>query len=486
MRNFLLAVLSMMALGAWAHDFSVDGIYYNITDSTARQVAVTYQGSSYTTAAYSGDVVIPSEVTYNDTAYTVTSIGDYALRSCGGVTSVSIPETVTYIGTTAFGQCTSLTAAVIPGSVTSMGNSVFSKCTALSDVTLGAGLTSTGSTTFSGCTSLAGITIPDNITSVGSYCFQYSGLESISLGDSLASVGTYAFSYCESLADVSISNISDLANYSFYGSTGVKNVKIKGVGDANIGTYCFHSCSGMETLSVEGVDTIGTYAFANCTSLSDITLAEGLETIMTYAFYNDSAFMGVDIPVSVGYIGGYAFRNCSKLAEIAIPGNGETVLDGRVFQGCWGLRKVTFGTGVANIKGGFYSQCDSITDFYSLSATPPSLTITALSTYLFNNSTLHVPQGCAETYASTSVWLKFANIVDDIEEESLVAEVSADSSGPAVYAANGQIVVEGSTGDVEIYTIGGALIYRGRGGAIDARGGVYIVKTAGKVVKVAL
>ena len=485
----MATALTVAALGATAHDFEVDGIYYNI-GSTTTEVEVTYQGSSYTTAAYSGDVVIPSTVTYEGLTYDVTSIGSYALRSCSGVTSVTIPESVTYIGTTAFGECTSLTSITIPNSVTSLGNSVFSSCTALASVTLGSGLSTTGNYTFSKCTALESITLPDNIHEVGTYTFQYSGLKSITLGDSVETTGQYSFAYCYSLADVEIKNISSIANYAFYNSTGLNNLKIKGVGDANIGTYCFSGCTNLVSAYIEGVDTLNTYAFRDCTSLSDLTLTEGLETIMTYVFYNDSALTSVTIPESVGYIRGYAFRNCTGIPEITIPGNGETVLDGRIFQGCWGLRKVTFGKGVANIKGGFYYQCDSITDVYSLNATPPSLTITAFNTYLYANVQLHVPKGAAETYSSTSVWSQFANIIDDIEDDSTsyIGDVSADGTGAvAVYTAGHTIIVDGASAPVEVYTVAGQMVYSGRATAIDVPGsGLYIVKTGATAVKVAL
>ena len=63
LRVVLIAVLTLVATIATAHDFEVDGIYYNKNgDGT---VSVTYIGSSYTDAhKYTGDVVIPPSVTY--------------------------------------------------------------------------------------------------------------------------------------------------------------------------------------------------------------------------------------------------------------------------------------------------------------------------------------------------------------------------------------------------------------------------------------
>ncbi len=126
--KFLLTLLiSMLSVKAPAHDIEVansDGviIYYTyINDST--ELEVSYQGSKYDSYSneYSGDVVIPESVTYNEKTYPVTSIGEYAFYVCSGLTSITIPNSVTSIGDWAFVYCTGLTSITIPNSVTSIG-----------------------------------------------------------------------------------------------------------------------------------------------------------------------------------------------------------------------------------------------------------------------------------------------------------------------------------------------------------------------------
>ena len=68
----LIAVL-LVGLQASAYDFEIDGIYYNVINATSKNVEVT-SGDK----AYSGDLVIPSHVTYEGTEYTVTQIDDKA------------------------------------------------------------------------------------------------------------------------------------------------------------------------------------------------------------------------------------------------------------------------------------------------------------------------------------------------------------------------------------------------------------------------
>jgi surface protein len=132
------------------YSFKKDGFYYKITGSNT--VCVTYKDANYNT--YSGRVLIPRRVTFEDVTYTVTAIDNVAFFNCTGLTSVTIPETVTSIGNTTFKNCTSLTSITIPNSVTSIGVYAFENCEGLTEVTLGSGLQSIGAYAFYGCTEL--------------------------------------------------------------------------------------------------------------------------------------------------------------------------------------------------------------------------------------------------------------------------------------------------------------------------------------------
>ena len=133
MKKFLLFVfcaVTAIAERAQAHDFKVDGIFYTYLSQADKTVSVSHGGSSYSSYSneYSGNVVIPASVTYNGTTYSVTSIGDWALWACKGLTSIEIPSSVTSIGKSAFRVCTGLTSIEIPSSVTSIGESAFCGC----------------------------------------------------------------------------------------------------------------------------------------------------------------------------------------------------------------------------------------------------------------------------------------------------------------------------------------------------------------------
>ena len=83
---FLFAVLLLVGLRAGAYNFEVDGIYYDI-NSDQTTVSVTYR-EQYAGDGYTGDIVIPSSVTYNGNTYSVTAIGNFAFWGCTTLTSI--------------------------------------------------------------------------------------------------------------------------------------------------------------------------------------------------------------------------------------------------------------------------------------------------------------------------------------------------------------------------------------------------------------
>ncbi len=198
----LLAFILPATALAYAYDFCVDGIYYSRSGVNA---AVT----CYTTGtnSYSGDVVIPSSVTYGGTTYAVTSISYYAFKDCKDLTSVTIPSSVTSIGSYAFKDCTGLMSVTIPNSVISIDEHAFEGCNGIISLNIGTSVTSVGDYAFKGCSGITSMTLPNSITTIGEYAFNACvSLTSVTVPNSVTTIGAGAFYDCTSLANINVSN----------------------------------------------------------------------------------------------------------------------------------------------------------------------------------------------------------------------------------------------------------------------------------------
>lgn len=54
---------------------------------------------------YSGDIVIPETVTYNNITYKITSLGDHCFSKCSRLTSINLPSSITSLGDHCFANC---------------------------------------------------------------------------------------------------------------------------------------------------------------------------------------------------------------------------------------------------------------------------------------------------------------------------------------------------------------------------------------------
>lgn len=107
---------------AQAYDFEVDGIYYNLNKTSASVTYADLQGT------YSGDVVIPEQVTYMMQTYPVKTIGQLAFINSTEMTSVTLPDCITQIYDQAFSHCSSLTEIKLPAKLQRIADFAFENC----------------------------------------------------------------------------------------------------------------------------------------------------------------------------------------------------------------------------------------------------------------------------------------------------------------------------------------------------------------------
>ena len=350
--SFILASICGISSFAQHFEFSAEcssgqTLYYSVTSGTEPYTAeITYPNDNYSNYQYNyyynytkptGDLTIPSSVTYYGITFSVTSIGENAFYNCNGLTSVSIPNSVTSIGEEAFYNCNGLTSVSIPNSVTSIGEEAFSRCSGLTgELTIPNSVTSIGEDAFTECYELTSVTIGNSVTSIGQGAFSYChNLASVTMGNSVTSIGYHAFLECFGLTSITI---PESVTY--------------------IGEWAFQYCS---------LTTIN-YNATNCTSMGSssypvfsgnnatLNIGDGVTVIPDYAFKGGDVSGSLIIPNSVTSIGEEAFLDCRDLTSVTI-GNSVTSIGSSAFGYCYGLTSVNFNAiNCTNMFDAFYES----------------------------------------------------------------------------------------------------------------------------------
>ena len=457
----LLSVAGMTKGFAQNYDFSAvcetgQTLYYNIIDATNHYVELTFPGDDDLPYSYwhgeeihdyprpTGNITLPSSVTYNGVTYTVTSIHPRAFSGCSGLTgSLTIPNSVTEIGEAAFSGCSGFTGSLTIGnSVTEIDVVAFYGCSGFTgSLTIPNSVTSIGAGAFYGCSGFTGsLTIGNSVTEIDVEAFYgCSGFTgTLTIPNSVTSIGGYAFSSCSGIAQV---------NYNATNCHG---------GDEGR----FHSCTGTLTIG-DNVEQIPEYMFSGAGFTGSLTIPSSVASIGMHAFYCCVGFTSISIPGSVVYIGkevfhgtgwyndqpngivylndcclgykgskptgslnflegtriiaGEAFADCSGLTgSLTIP-NSVTSIGGGAFSGCSGfMGSLTIPNSVTTIGPYAFYDCSGFTSMSVLSETPPMIYFP----FDYYGSPfagwpcsipVYVPCGSVSLYQLAQYWSEFTN-----------------------------------------------------------------------------
>ena len=399
----LLSVIFISILCIQARSFVLDGVNYTITSTVSPYSVSVISGVSYT-----GDLVIPSTVSHNDTVFSVTSINMGAFYGSSSLTSVSIPNSVSTIGTEAFFGCIGLKSIIIdptnqyfsfidgilytsgnsqiifcvtskkdridiPETVTIIGEGAFYGCSGITSVIIPNSVKTISTQAFDNCTGLVAVTIGDSTnTGIQSSIFIQmaafygcTGLSTLSLYVPINSYSDY-FQDLPSLKTLVIGNSVTTIDYSIFSRlTGLTKV-ILGRSDLSPATILVYSGAFNSSLNLESLDLncnlkiqyYNTDDASPFSPISTLTIGDKVTSIGDYTFNGSKNLKSINIPNAVTSIGISAFAGCTNVTGITL-GNSVAKLGAGVFKGCGSLLSIntnTANTNFSSINGVLFSK----------------------------------------------------------------------------------------------------------------------------------
>ncbi|MGM9734406.1 MAG: leucine-rich repeat domain-containing protein, partial [Prevotella sp.] len=395
-REYSLAGIDTYTGKASASSVVVDGIAYDLNkqDMTATVVNDSYGiGDEHVELCpfYSGDIVIPEEITVDGVTYPVTEVGEFsfAMRT---VNSITLPSTLKKINRRAFCGVWKLRSLNIPASVEEIGAEAFTLNYDLEELNLDA-----------------------------------ANKHFVMEGNMLLSADKTRFLYLlgatdwnESIEVVIPSTVKTIDDSALYAAAAVTSLTLP-EGLESIGTMAF-GCISVSSIHIpSSVKSIGMSFMVFAENLKEITLGEGntnfvLENgmllskdrteLLLMPCYHDNYI----IPETVTNIKEEAASSLHA-TTLVIPDGVKTLS----YQACAyseTLETVVIGSGVETWEAYVFYACDAIKSIYLRSEKVVTPGAMPFEEALFDTATLYVPAGTKGLYEGDPYWGQFKNIVE--------------------------------------------------------------------------
>jgi len=358
---FTMCALLLLSVPAQAYDFKVDGIFYHILSVDEKTVEVTYDDITYTdvntmVGSYTGNVVIPATVTYNNITFQVVRIGDGAFRLGSELLSVQLPMGITTLGEYSFCDCPNLADVTLPSTVTRISDRAFSSCKSFKHVVIPASVTHIGDYAYERCDGVESLVIEDSSvgynTGYWGFAFEFPNIRSVYLG---RNGGGWAKTW-------------DYTS-SWYAEGKLESVEM----GSKVTEVPWH------------------FLYADCPSLKTLTIGTNVQIVRDGAFAGCYALTSIEFPASVQTIEG-------------------GVLSGGFMDREMALKDVKFNSAVESIGENAFGLCKNLERIGIKATTPPSLPENAFESTTYLAATLYVPAGGKSTYAATKYWSNFQQI----------------------------------------------------------------------------
>ena len=291
---FALMLACVTAQAKKGDTFTIGNLKYTVLSENATAKTGTASVAP-AKSTLSGDLIIPATITQNDITYTVTTIKSFYSYS---ITTIEIPATVTSIAAGDIGSKT------LYGIVVDEGNTKFA---AIDNVLYDKNITQL--ICYPAQKEDEEFHAPETLTKINTYAFRYSIVNKVFLNEGLTSIANQAFVDCSNLEWVDIpSTLTDLGSFAFQ----------------RVGGYdkCFN------------VNIHDLAAFCN------VTCANNQASIWMDDRHKESNL----------YIDG------QKITDLVIPSE-VSIVKSYVFQGCKGLKSVTFMGDLQFVDTGAFADC---------------------------------------------------------------------------------------------------------------------------------
>lgn len=353
-----------------SYSYKYKNVTHNVDNSTACALLV-----KPASGKYSGNVAIPSEVTYNSKKYPVRAIATGAFQDNTSVTAITIPGSVQVIECDAFDDCDGCKTLTFEASdkelfcertsyMTDWG--AFTWMKELNTINLARTLTYPDANTSNGNNGYAPfykcnesskiqLTIKQGCKKIPAYTFYDTKVQTVDIeeGSDLISVDDCAFSQCTNLTSVKLENAAQLTyigKEAFYrnsltevsipayvttigdnafdvlsASNDIKSVSFYGADDSpNLINYDAANFKSAESVYLDRHFTTNGVtdkaSFPQCTS---VLLGTHVKEVTPYLFY-DTKVTSAFVPANVTKVGAYAFH-CKDLATLTLA-DGENTL----------------------------------------------------------------------------------------------------------------------------------------------------------------
>lgn len=376
----------------------------------------------------------------------LTTIDNYAFKSCKSLGNLTLPETVTEIGRYTFYGCSQMDKMILPETLNSIGRYAFSRTKSINlyfmasvlpadledkwDDGIGAyyvglnkiqendewvyAITNEGKASiikYKGSAESIDIDKIDGyeVSSIGSETFKNNTtLTNITLPDTLTGIYKSAFAGTTALTDVVIPDNVEVIDSDVFAGSGVTSVTF---GDNSklrtIGSGAFANTVRLDEINIpSGVSDVREKLFYN-SSLKKVTLPDGITRVGRLAF-SGSKLEVIEIPSGVTELGYSAFKDTVALSDVRFADNGKDMLvrDEAFYN--TGIEKINIPENISYIGNLCFAKCKNLTD---ISVAKDNNSYASVDGVFYNKACTKLiacPAGKTGSYTVSDVVMSFA------------------------------------------------------------------------------